>query len=41
MRHRSQLTCRRLVLTHMNEDMLRHLDAIDVEAAEDGKVIVL
>ena len=41
MQHRSQLTCRRLVLTHMNDDLLRHLDAVDAEAAEDGKIILL
>jgi ribonuclease BN (tRNA processing enzyme) len=41
MQHRSQLTCRRLVLTHMNADLLRRLDTIGAEVAEDGKVIVI
>jgi ribonuclease BN (tRNA processing enzyme) len=39
--HREQLTCRRLVVTHMNDDMLRRLPELAVEAAHDGKVIVL
>jgi ribonuclease BN (tRNA processing enzyme) len=39
--HRDQLRCRRLVLTHMSANMLRHLGEIDVEAAEDGMVIEL
>ena len=39
LRHRSRLDCRRLIVTHMNEDMLRRRDALDVETAEDGKVV--
>jgi len=39
--HREELGCRRLVLTHMNEDMLRRLPQVDSEWAEDGKRIVL
>lgn len=39
--HREELGCRRLVLTHMNEDMLQHLPQVDSEWAEDGKRIVL
>jgi ribonuclease BN (tRNA processing enzyme) len=34
--HREALRCRRLVLTHMSTNMLRHLGEVDVEAAEDG-----
>ncbi len=41
MSHREELGCRRLVLTHMSADMLARLDEIDVEWAEDGKVIVV
>jgi ribonuclease BN (tRNA processing enzyme) len=41
MAHRAQLGCRRLVLTHMSADMLRRLDDVEVECAEDGKSIVL
>ncbi len=34
--HRRELGCQRLVLTHMNDDMLDRLAGIDVEWAEDG-----
>jgi ribonuclease BN (tRNA processing enzyme) len=39
--HRGELTCRRLVLTHMNTDMLTKLAEVDAESAEDGKQIIL
>lgn len=39
--HRSELTCRRLVLTHMSEDMLGRLHEIDAEAAADGTLLKL
>jgi ribonuclease BN (tRNA processing enzyme) len=39
--HREELGCRRLVLTHMSEDMLGRLQQVDAECAEDGKCIVL
>ena len=35
------LGCRRLVLTHMGEDMLVRVGELDVEAAQDGMVIGL
>jgi ribonuclease BN (tRNA processing enzyme) len=38
---RSQLGCKRLVLTHMSEDMLSRLGEVEVECAEDGKTILL
>ena len=41
MDHRTKLGCRRLILTHMNDDMLHRLQGIDMEWAEDGKCIVL
>jgi len=41
MAHRAELGCSRMILTHMNEDMLGKLQSIDVELAEDGKRIVL
>jgi ribonuclease BN (tRNA processing enzyme) len=41
LRHRHRLECRRLIVTHMNEDMLRRRDALDIETAEDGKVVVV
>jgi ribonuclease BN (tRNA processing enzyme) len=37
LQHRSRLDCRRLILTHMGEDVLARLDGLAVEAAEDGK----
>jgi len=39
--HRDELHCKRLVLTHMNLEMLARLPSLDVEAAEDGMKIVL
>jgi len=39
--HRAELTCRRLLLTHMGEDMLRHADALDDETVRDGLVVSL
>ncbi len=39
--HRSALSCRRLVLTHMATDMLGHLAEIEVEHADDGMEFVL
>lgn len=37
----SELKCRRLVLTHMGEEMLRRIESLDVEGAADGKSYVL
>jgi ribonuclease BN (tRNA processing enzyme) len=39
--HREELECRRLVLTHMGEEMLRRVGELDLEGAEDGKSYVL
>lgn len=39
--NRHRLGCRRLVVTHMSEDMLARSPALDVEAADDLKVISL
>jgi ribonuclease BN (tRNA processing enzyme) len=39
--HRDRLGCRRLVLTHMSEDMLARLPLPGVEWAEDGQVVSL
>ena len=41
MAHRTKLECRRLVLTHMGDEMLRQIENLDVEAAEDGKSFAL
>lgn len=38
---RAQLGCRRLVLTHMGNDMLNHLPGLDAEWAEDGQSLFL
>jgi ribonuclease BN (tRNA processing enzyme) len=38
---REQLTCRRLVITHMSADMLARLDSTTFEAAADGMMITL
>jgi ribonuclease BN (tRNA processing enzyme) len=37
--HLNQLTCGRVIITHMSDDMLGHLGTIDVEAAADGKTV--
>jgi ribonuclease BN (tRNA processing enzyme) len=41
LKHQPELDCRRLIVTHMSEDMLRRRDGLEVETAEDGKVVVL
>jgi ribonuclease BN (tRNA processing enzyme) len=41
LQHRARLDCRRLVVTHMGEDMLARLDGLAVEAAEDGKELTV
>jgi ribonuclease BN (tRNA processing enzyme) len=40
-RHRAALACRRLVLTHMSDDMLARLDQVPAEAAEDGMTLTV
>lgn len=40
-RERARLACRRIVLTHMSEDMLRRRAESAFECAEDGLVILL
>jgi ribonuclease BN (tRNA processing enzyme) len=39
--HRQRLGCRRLILTHLGEEMLGHLPLPDVEWAEDGQRVML
>jgi ribonuclease BN (tRNA processing enzyme) len=41
MDQRKKLECRRLILTHMSDDMLQRLQYLEVEWAEDGKIIVV
>jgi len=38
---RARLACRRLVVTHMGEDMLRRVGELGVEAAEDGRELTV
>jgi ribonuclease BN (tRNA processing enzyme) len=37
--HREELTSRRIVLTHMSDDVLEHLDDVDFETVSDGLVL--
>lgn len=39
--HAAGLGCRRLVITHMGEDMLRRVEDLGEECAEDGKVFFI
>jgi ribonuclease BN (tRNA processing enzyme) len=39
--HRAELTCRRLILTHMNAEMLAHAGEVMEECAEDGLTVLL
>lgn len=41
LRRRSELGCKRLIVTHMGPDMLAHLAELPVEAAHDGLEICL
>lgn len=41
MSHQTELACRRLVVTHMGDDMLAKIQHIQVETAEDGKRLIL
>lgn len=41
MEHRERLNCRRIILTHMSEDVLARLGEIEVEYARDGQRIFL
>jgi ribonuclease BN (tRNA processing enzyme) len=40
-RRRADFDCRRMVLTHMGDDVLEHLDSLEIEPASDGMRIVL
>lgn len=41
MEQKARLGCKRLVLTHMSDDMLKRLFEVQMEWAEDGKTITL
>jgi ribonuclease BN (tRNA processing enzyme) len=40
-RERERLACRRLILTHLSQDMLDHAGELDVEVASDGLIVTL
>lgn len=35
------MTCKRILLTHMSEDMLSRVPDVELGAAEDGMVVLL
>ena len=37
--HRAELSCKRLILTHMNSEMIERASTLEVETAEDGMVL--
>jgi ribonuclease BN (tRNA processing enzyme) len=39
--HRAELKCRRLILTHMSDEMLRQVQSLDIEGVEDGESFML
>jgi ribonuclease BN (tRNA processing enzyme) len=39
--HRQRFDCRKMILTHMSQDMLSHLGEVEFECAEDGKIVGL
>ncbi len=41
MKHRSRLTCKRIILTHMSEDVLRRKDEVELPTAQDGLRLTL
>jgi ribonuclease BN (tRNA processing enzyme) len=41
MERKAELDCKRIILTHMSNDMLRRLDRLELEYAIDGKEIIL
>jgi ribonuclease BN (tRNA processing enzyme) len=38
---KAKLDCKRIILTHMSDDMLRRIKSLELEYAEDGKEIIL
>jgi ribonuclease BN (tRNA processing enzyme) len=41
MEHRPRLTCKRVILTHMSDDVLSRADELELPAAEDGLQLTL
>ena len=38
---RDRLECKRIILTHASQDLLDHLDEVEIECAQDGQIVVL
>jgi ribonuclease BN (tRNA processing enzyme) len=41
LKHRTELKCHRLILTHMSDEMLRQIQSLNIEGAEDGESFIL
>ncbi|MBA4423310.1 MAG: MBL fold metallo-hydrolase [Syntrophus sp. (in: bacteria)] len=41
MAHRAELGCKRLIITHLGEDILGRLGQVELEVAEDGMELIL
>ena len=41
MSHRDELNCKRMILTHLGEEMLENLKDLEIEVAEDGKIVAI
>jgi ribonuclease BN (tRNA processing enzyme) len=41
MGHHAELGCKRIILTHMGDDILNHPDQIELETARDGMEVIL
>lgn len=39
--HQRELKCRRLILTHMSDEMLHQIQSLDIEGVEDGESFML
>jgi hypothetical protein len=37
--HLADIDAKRVILTHLSDDMLSQLSAVDLESAEDGKIV--
>jgi ribonuclease BN (tRNA processing enzyme) len=41
MAHRAELGCKRLIITHLGEEILNRLGEVELEVAEDGMEVIL
>jgi ribonuclease BN (tRNA processing enzyme) len=41
MAHKAELGCKRLIITHLGEELLNHRDEIELDMAEDGMEVIL